>query len=82
MQQLSEPVMSNSAKQNKLRISLNLPPEIQQWLLSRAQQDGRPLVDVAAAMLEEALQQLDGWEGTGAAAVPTPAADSPAATDH
>jgi hypothetical protein len=82
LQQLSEPVMSNSAKQNKQRLSVELPLEIHQRLISRARQDGRPLVDVAAAMLEEALRQLEGWEGTGGAAVPTPAADSPAATDH
>jgi hypothetical protein len=82
LQQLSEPVMSNSAKQNKQRISLNLPPEIQQWLLSRARQQARPLADVAAAVLEEALQQQQSWEEAGAAAMETPAADSPVATDH
>ena len=74
--------MSNPAPQNKQRLSVELPLEIHQRLIIRAQQDGRPLVDVAAAMLEEALQQLEGWEDTRAAAVQTPAADSPAAADH
>ena len=67
--------MSDPAQQNKQRISLELPPEIQQWLLSRARQDARPLADVAAAVLEEALRKLEGWEGSGAAAEQTPAAD-------
>jgi hypothetical protein len=75
-------LMSDRAAQKNHRISVHLPVEIQRRLISRARQDARPLADVAAAMLEEALRQLEGWEGTGGAAVPTPAADSPAATDH
>ena len=71
-----------ASQQQKQRISLNLPPDIQQWLLSRARQHARPLADVAAAVLKEALQQQQSWEEAGAAAVQTPAADSSAATDH
>ena len=70
-----------ASQQQKQRISLNLPPEIQQWLLSRARQDARPLAEVAAAVLEEALQQQS-WEWSGTAAVQTPAADSPVAAAH
>jgi hypothetical protein len=74
--------MKAPASQQRQRISLNLPPEIQQWLFSRARQDARPLADVAATVLEEALQQLEGLEGTRASAAQTAAADSPAAADH
>jgi len=50
--------MTRSALHQKQLISLELPQEIHQRLISRAERDGRPLVDVAALLLEQALRDL------------------------